>query len=132
MSKQHTVIKSYSGGGPNAMSSSSVWVGSAETDWDQSCGASATTSLSPVLVIDPDSNCLAYGFKADGNCTLWFDGASTSTTDTSIALTANQPVIVERSGSTIAGIPTASDTYTLKLANATTVAINVDLRMLWS
>lgn len=117
MSISRNIQITYSGGLATPIQRTITNTGQSGWSADTVCAGSATTTISPPLVLDPDTNVRCYVFNATGNCTLWFDVASG--TDTSIALTANTPEIqTENAAGTIAYLPTASDTLTLKVANA--------------
>lgn len=129
MSVTHTITKSYSGGSNAAKSVTISATGESEVNISQACAGSATTSLTPVLVMDPDNAIEGALFSADGNCTLAFTNAAL--TATTIGLTANTPVIVDAVGSAalLSLVPTSADTYTLSCRNASTVTVNLDVRM---
>lgn len=128
MSVTHVVTKSYSGGTNAAKSVTINAVGESEVNISQACAGSATTTLTPNIVMDPDNAIEAALFSADGNCTFAFTPITGSAT--TIALTANVPQIVDAVGSGLLSlVPTSSETYTLSLRNATTVTVNLDVRM---
>lgn len=130
MSKQHTIAKTYTGGGTSPVSSSVTYSGESETDYNGPAAGSGTTTFGNPMVFNPATALQCCEFQADGNCTLTWDAQAGS--DVTMALTANTPVIIENTTGTMAGVPSGSDTYTLKIVNAGTSSITFEGRMLYN
>lgn len=110
---------SYSGNGLSPVARTYTLTGQSNFGIDTICAGSATTTISPALITDPDSNVRTFCFLASGDCTLHFD--LTSGTDTSIALAANTPEIYKENPSgtiPVLPAPSGNDTLTFKIANA--------------
>lgn len=120
----------YSGGGATPVQLNSTLEGQSTFGADTTCAAGpGTTTISPALIFDPDTNVRCFYMLASGNCTVQCD--LTSGTDTSITLSANTPVIQqETAAGTIALLPAPSgnDTLTLKIhnPNASTITFTCD------
>lgn len=127
MSKTHTIQANYSGGGPNSINATTTNSGESDTNFDQACTASATTTLSPAVVVNP-ATCLSFALKSiGGNVTVHFSATSVTANSTTIGLVDGTPVIIN--GAT--GLPSGADTYTVKVRNAGSVSIAFEGRFLW-
>ena len=90
----------------------------------------STTTITPALIFDPDTNVRCFAMVASGNCSVHCD--LTSGTDTTISLTANVAEIQqETAAGTIALLPApvGNDTLTFKIhnPNSTTITFTMDL-----
>lgn len=129
MAGTHTISIQYSGGGVSAVQKTISATGNTEINYPNvTVSASGTTTLNGPIVMDPDGVIQSCCFNATGNCTLTFD--ATSGSDVTIGLTANSPFIRYADGSNLGGLPTASDTYTMKVLNAAGTTITFDGRMI--
>lgn len=121
----------YSGGTVSPIQRTIENKGQSNFGIDTICAAGpGTTTFSPALIFDPDTNVRCFAMVASGNCTVQCD--LTSGTDTSITLSANVPEIqTETAGGTIALLPTPSgnDTLTFKVhnPNAETITFTMDM-----
>lgn len=127
----HTITQTYSGGGSLPVARTINQVGQSQGVYQTQCAGATTTTLSPPLVMDPDALIQAYCLLATGNCSLIFD--ATSGSDSTVTLTANTAKIqvTDETTDLISGVPTAADTYTLKVVVPGSDSISVDLRFLF-
>lgn len=131
MSNSVTFTQTFSGLGPTAVGGSEVVTGGAGVTLNGAAG-NGTTTLATQVIENLATQVAIYAAQADGNCTIIIDGASSATTDGTITLTANTPKIVRGNGTLCGDMPVGADTYTFKVLNASTVSINVDIRLLIS
>lgn len=121
----------YSGGTTTPIQRTIANTGQSNFGVDTICAAGpGTTTITPALIFDPDTNVRCFAIVASGNCSVHCD--LTSGTDTTITLSANVPEIqTETAAGTIALLPAPSgnDTLTFKVhnPNATTITFTMDL-----
>ena len=129
MAKTRNLQMTYSGSDSVPVQRTIANTGQSSFGADTTCAGSGTTTISPSLIFDPDTNVRCFYMLASGNCTVQCD--LTSGTDTSISLTANVPEIQqETAAGTIALLPApgSNDTLTLKVhnANSSTITFSCD------
>lgn len=124
MSVTHTISTTYSGGGTSPIQVATTDSGEGELNFNQTCSGAGTTTLDPIVIMNPATKVLRYSYQASGNCTLKWDAQSGS--DVTIALTANVAQVIN--GAT--GLPSGTDTYTLSVLNAAAGTITFDGRHL--
>lgn len=130
MSKSRNLQITYSGGDTTPIQRTIANTGQSSFGADTTCAAGpSTTTITPALIFDPDTNVRCFYMLASGNCTVQCD--LTSGTDTSITLSANVAEIQqETAAGTIALLPSPSgnDTLTLKIhnPNSSTISFSCD------
>lgn len=105
-------------GGDSAIQQNLALTGQTGISINKTCNGNATTTISPAIALDPDNNVRCFAFVSSGDCTVHFDLASG--TDTSVALTANTPLIQMESASgtiPILPAPSGNDTMTIRIVN---------------